>query len=331
VHSPVFQEVKETFVPLLSIKQQMVNRGYQEVVTYSFVDADQQNSLRPDLTALPLANPISADLAVMRTTLLGGLLDTQRRNQSRQLGSLRIFETGLRFLQAGDTVPDTVLDAGFHDDLQIGSSLIQQSMLAGLAVGAREPEGWNTSADEVDFFDVKADLEALIRNAGGSVITFGECDLDTLHPGQRASVLSDGINVGYIGRLNPGLLTAVDVNDAPVVFEVALKALQSAKLPAATEVSKYPHTRRDLALLVDESVSWTSLQACIVKAAPSIVQSVRPFDIYEGDKVVDGKKSVAIGLILQDFSRTLEEQEVESAVAAIMSAVNEQFGAELRG
>jgi len=331
VHSPVFQEVKETFVPLLSIKQQLANRGYQEVVTYSFVDADQQNSLRPDLTALPLANPISSDLAVMRTTLLGGLLDTQRRNQSRQLASLRIFETGLRFLQAGDAVPDTVLDASFHNDLQIGSTLIQQSMLAGLAVGGREPEGWNTTSDEVDFFDVKADVEAMIKNAGGAHITFGECHLDTLHPGQRASVLADGFNVGYIGRLNPGLQVAVDVNEAPVVFEIALKALQSAKLPAASQVSKYPHTRRDLALLVDESINWSALQACIVKAAPPIVHSVLPFDVYAGDKIEKGKKSVAIGLILQDFSRTLEEQEVEAAVSTIMSAVTQQFDAELRG
>lgn len=331
VHSPVFQSVKETFVSPLAIKQQLVNRGYQEVVTYSFVDAEQQDNLRPDLTALPLANPISNDLAVMRTTLVGGLLDTQRRNQSRQLASLRIFETGLRFLQAGDAVPDNVLDASFHDDLQIGSSLIQQSMLAGLAVGAREPEGWNTSTEEVDFFDVKADLEALIRNAGGADITFGECPLDTLHPGQRASVLCDGVNVGYIGRLNPGLQAAVDLNEAPVVFEIALKALQSAKLPAAQGVSKYPHVRRDLALLVDEQVAWSELQECIEKAAPSIVRSVRPFDVYAGDKVEKGKKSVAIGLILQDFSRTLEEQEVEAAVTSIMTAVIQQFGAELRG
>jgi len=115
------------------------------------------------------------------------------------------------------------------------------------------------------------------------------------------------------------------------VFEIALKALQCAKLPAAQLVSKYPHTRRDLALLVDETLSWSELQACIVKASPSIVQSVLPFDVYSGDKVQEGKKSVAIGLILQDFSRTLEEQEVESAVNSIMEAVTKEFGAELRG
>ena len=121
------------------------------------------------------------------------------------------------------------------------------------------------------------------------------------------------------------------VNEAPVVFEIALKALQSAKLPAASQVSKYPHTRRDLALLVDESINWSALQACIVKAAPPIVHSVLPFDVYAGDKIEKGKKSVAIGLILQDFSRTLEEQEVEAAVSTIMSAVTQQFDAELRG
>ena len=330
-YSPVFQDVKETIVPLIAIKQQMVDRGYQEVVTYSFVDADQQNTLRPDLVALPLANPISSDLAVMRTTLLGGLLDTQRRNQSRQIGSLRIFETGLRFLQDSDAVTDSMLDANFHDDVQIGHGLIQQNMLAGLAVGTRQPEGWDNDTGEVDFFDVKADLEALIRRANGSAVTFGECTLDTLHPGQRASVLSDGTQVGYIGRLNPGLLSAVDINDAPVVFEVALKALQTSALPAASPVSKYPHMRRDLALLVDSELAWSTLEACIRKAAPTIVQIVRAFDVYEGDNVDEGKKSVAISLILQDFSRTLEEQEVEAAVESILSAVTGELDAILRG
>ncbi len=330
-HSPVFLDVKETAVPLIAIKQHLVNRGYQEVVTYSFVDAEQQNTLRPDLAALPLANPISTDLAVMRTTLLGGLLDTQRRNQSRQLNEMRIFESGLRFLQASNTVADSMLDANFHDDLQIGHGLIQQTMLAGLAVGSRQPEGWASDANEVDFFDIKADLEALIRSANGSAVTFGECTLDTLHPGQRSCVLSNGVPVGYIGRLNPGLLRELDLNHAPVVFEVALKTLQTALLPAIKPVSKYPNVRRDLALVVNSELPWVTLEACIKQAAPTIVQSVRAFDVYEGDNVDTGKKSVAIGLILQDFSRTLEEQEVEAAVDAIMLAVTTKLGAELRG
>jgi len=135
-------------------------------------------------------------------------------------------------------------------------------MLAGLAVGLREPEAWNSAAGDVDFFDIKADLEALLRNA-------------------------------------------------PVLFEVALKSLQSSKLPEAMAVSKYPHVRRDLAFLVNDNVMWADLDASIRKAAPAIVQSVLPFDVYQGEKVDKGKKSVAIGLILQDFSRTLEEQEVE--------------------
>jgi len=329
-HNPGFRDAPETFVSPLSIKQHLVDRGYQEVVTYSFVDAEQQNTLRPDLAALPLANPISNDLAVMRTTLISGLLDTQRRNQSRQLGSMKIFETGLRFLQAGEGVSDTVLDANFHSDLQIGHGLIQQSMIAGLAVGSREPEGWNSEAGESDFYDVKADLEALLRRASGGNIEFGECTLDTLHPGQRASVLSAGVKVGYIGRLNPGLQKAMDLNDCPVVFEVALKALQSAKIPAVKPVSKYPHVRRDLALLVDEKLNWSDLEACIRAASPPIVQSVLPFDVYIGSKVESGKKSVAIGLILQDVSRTLEEQEVDAAVDKIMTAVTNEFGAVLR-
>lgn len=330
VHRPVFQDVKETYVPPLAIKQQLQHRGYQEVVTYSFVDAEQQNTLRPDLASLPLANPISNDLAVMRTTLLGGLLDTQRRNQSRQVTSLRIFETGLRFLQASDSVTDTVLDADFHDDLQIGHGLIQQSMLAGLAVGQDKPEGWGEQTRDVDFYDVKADLAALLANASGSNISFGASTLDTLHPGQRASVLSNGTPVGYIGRLNPGLLKSVDLNEAPIVFEIALKALQAAALPAASELSKFPQVRRDLALQVDSQLAWADIAACIHEAAGPIVQSVTPFDVYAGEKVATDKKSVAISLILQDFSRTLEDQEVEAEVAKVLSALTSKLGAELR-
>jgi len=329
-HTPVFRAAPETKVSAQSIKQQLVHRGYQEVITYSFVDAEQQHTLRPDLVSLPLANPISSDLAVMRTTLMGGLLDTQRRNQSRQQHSMRIFETGLRFLQVSEQTTDAHLDSEFHNDLQIGHGLIQQTLLAGLVVGARSPESWHGNSDAVDFYDAKADVEALLVQATGHDIKFGQCNLDTLHPGQRVNIEVSGVPVGYLGRINPSLQKALDLNDLPVVFELSLKALQASSVSAAKAVSKYPHVRRDLALLVDASVTWDALAACISGAAPSIVQAIQPFDVYSGEKVEKGQKSLAVSLILQHFSRTLEEQEVEEAVATIMAAVTSKLGAELR-
>lgn len=333
-HRPTFRAVPETRVSPINIKQRLVSRGYQEVVTYSFVEADQQQSLRPDLIALPLANPISSELGVMRTTLVGGLLTTLIKNAARQANSMALFETGLRFLANPEQVPLTELDefiaAGHGGDIQSDQSVHQQNMLAGLVAGRRHPENWNTDADLVDFFSVKADIENLFQQANGAVVTFEPTELELLHPGQRAAIVADGVTVGFIGALNPTLQKSLDLSQMPIVFELTLESLSVAKVPVAAPMSRFPQVRRDLALLVDDSVSYQSIVEVIRAEAPNILRDIKIFDIYQGDKLPEGKKSIALGLILQEFSRTLEDTEVETMVTRIVAALEAAHGAVLR-
>ena len=333
-HRPQFRPVPETRIEVNAIKRQLMHRGYQEVVTYSFVDADMQSALRPDLEALALANPISSELAVMRTTLIGGLLQTLKHNQSRQIPSMQIFETGLRFLPNPQETAlgelDEYIAADWGDDLQIDSTLQQQSMLAGLVYGQQHAENWNSGTAAASFFSLKADVEALIASANGVAVTFVPSDLAMLHPGQRAGIAVNDTVVGYIGALSPSLAGELDLSEMPIVFELALDALQHGRVPSATVLSRFPQARRDIALLVDESVSFGELINTIRETAPSVLQDVRIFDVYLGDKLADGKKSIAMGLILQDFSRTLEDSEVERTLTSIVDALGKQHGAVLR-
>ena len=333
-HQPLMRAVPESSVPTIDIKLQLAHCGFQEVITYSFVDAKRQGLLRPDLAALALTNPISSDMSVMRTTLLGGLLDTMQRNQSRQMLSMKLFETGLRFLPVADAVSLSELDvhiaAEHGKDTQIDKTLQQQNMLAGLVVGHERPENWHTATRDADFFDLKADLEALFRRADGVSMHFGLCELESLHPGQRATVFCDGVGVGVIGRLHPEVQKMLDLSQSPVVFELSLAALANARVPHVNVVSRYPSVRRDIALLVDETVTHDALLECVREHAPEWLQEVTTFDLYRGDKVANGKKSIALGLIMQDFSRTLEEVEVEQAVALIVQSTTTELGAVLR-
>lgn len=333
-NTPRFAPVSEASVPLIDIKQTLVARGYQEVVTYSFVDAQQQSALRADLDALALANPLSSELAVMRTTLVGGLINTLKHNASRQLASMRLFESGLRFLSNPDGLSVNRLDdyivASHGEDLQIDSSVQQQQMLAGLITGRKHSESWNAAADSVDFYSAKADLEALFAKANARPVQFTACDMDMLHPGQRASIEAGGEKVGFLGALSPVLMRALDIDMSVMIFECSLDALMHAQLPRSAELSRFPSVRRDISLLVDKKVSYQALLQTVLSAAPAALVDVRLFDVYEGEKVEKGKKSMAIGLILQDFSRTLEDKDVERAVADIVAAVAAAHEAVLR-
>ncbi len=332
-HHPTFRPVAETAVPVIDIKKMLAHRGYQEVVTYSFVEPNQLQRLRPDLAALALPNPISADLSVMRTTLISGLLDTMRRNQSRQMPSMRLFETGLRFLpgnEQGQKTQDAHIQSDHGDDIQIDDTLQQQNMLAGLMVGKHLPEGWSSDTREADFFDAKADLQALFARANGVSLNFEPTDLAMLHPGQRAAIVCDGVRIGFLGQLNPEVQKTLDLSQTPIVFELSLAALSKARVTAAVRLSRQPSVRRDIALLVDDAVTHQALEACVTKHAPDWLIEITTFDVYQGEKVEKGKKSIALGLILQDFSRTLEESEVEQAVARIVEATTSELGAVLR-
>lgn len=324
---PDFRAAPETHVPELAIKRLLAHRGYQEVITYSFVDGEKQSVLRPDLDALVLPNPISSELGVMRTSLITGLLDTWRSNASRQQDSMRVFETGLRFLPVAS---DEHLSATHGKDIQIDESVRQQSLVAGLIAGRRQAEHWNASDASVDFFDLKADVEALFAQAAGAEVRFATTAHPMLHPGQAASVQVDGVAVGYLGAINPSLVQSLDLPGQAFVFELSQAALQVARVPQGAALSRFPHVRRDLALLVDDALAHDDILTSVRSAAPATLRDARVFDIYRGEGLPDGKKSVALSLILQDNSRTLVDADVDKAVSGIVEGLARDHDARIR-
>lgn len=290
----------------------LVGRGFQEVITYSFVSPELQARLEPDREALRLANPISADLSVMRLSLWPGLIQTARYNQARQQERVRIFETGLRF------VPDP-------------QGLTQEPGVGALVIGPIEPEQWGKSSPAADFFDLKADLEAVL-GLGPTLerFRFVPDGHPALHPGQAARIELDGRPLGRIGMLHPGLAMELDLVGDAFLFELDLAALGGAPLPRFTPVSRYPTIRRDLALVVRETVSFAALESCVRSVLPDLLRELRLFDVYTGKGVDSGSKSLALGLILQASSQTLTDDEVDMAVKQALDRLQSELGARLR-
>lgn len=333
-NTPVFKPVSEAHVSPVDIKKRLATQGFQEVVTYSFVEANQQSTIRPDLSALPLANPISSELGVMRTTLIGGLINTLRKNLNRQIATMRIFETGLRFLPNNDKLRLDELDdyilASHGNVEQIDSSIHQQDMIAGLISGRESMENWNSGDQPVSFFSIKSVLENLFAQANGQQVRFGATDLELLHPGQRASIVVGNQKIGYVGALSPLVTDKLDMDVPIMVFECSLAGLSAARVPKASALSRFPQVRRDIALLVDESVAYQDLLDVVHKSASDALIDVKVFDVYQGKTLEEGKKSIALGLILQEFSRTLEDTEVEQMINRIVTALKAAHGAVLR-
>lgn len=308
----VFQPVPEARVPDARLRDALVQRGYQEAITYSFVDAALQGTLQLDGGALDLVNPISEELGQMRTSLWPGLLGCLGYNLKRQQSRVRIFEHGLTFIAQGDEIK-------------------QDKYIAALAYGDRSPEQWGLAQARVDFYDLKGDLEALCA-AGGDA---GAYHLEAaahpcLHPGQSARILHDDTAVGWIGVLHPGIARRLDLPHPLVLFEVAMAALTAGRVPRASGVSRFPALRRDLALVVPEAVTVGELLAQVRDGAPEWLDSAHVFDIYRGQGIEEGLKSIALGLILQDSSRTLTDEEVDAYVQRLVGALGQTLRATLR-
>ncbi|AUN94604.1 phenylalanine--tRNA ligase subunit beta [Pseudazoarcus pumilus] len=297
-----------------SLRRQLAARDFQEVINYAFVDVAWERDFCGVVAPVKLANPIASQMGVMRTSLIGGLVDNLIANRNRQLVRVRVFETGRCFVPVADGGPV----AGFEQPLRI----------AALAAGPALPEQWGTATRRVDFFDLKADLEALIAPR---VAEFRPLEHPALHPGRAAEVSVDGVLIGVIGELHPKWVEAYDLGAAPVMFELDLPAALASGVPAYRELSRFPAVSRDIALIVDSAVAAAELMAALRRAAPPIVQAVELFDVYQGKGVADGKKSLAFRVLMQDTQRTLEDSEVESAISAIVREADASFGATLRG
>lgn len=302
----------ETQVSESRLRTAMVDREYQEIVTYSFVDPQLQSVLDPQTTPLALMNPISTDMGVMRTTLWPGLLQTTLRNQNRQQTRMRFFEIGRRF------VPN-------------GANLSQERYLAGAIAGSAYAEQWGAPKRDVDFHDVRADIEALFTlNGRRGELCFVPTQHPALHPGQSADIMVADKRAGVLGTLHPEIQAKLGLDRKVLLFEIALEAVCKAKIPVFREVSRFPGTRRDISLDVSDDISADRVLKRTQEVAGNLLVNLELFDEYRGKGIDSGRKSLSLGLTLQDSSRTLKETEVDAVISEVVTALQAELGVRLR-
>ncbi len=311
----VMKPKPEGITALHRIKNLLVDRGYQEAVTYSFVDPKIQQILHPELSAISLPNPISSEMSAMRLSLWTGLLDAVLYNQNRQQSRMRLFETGLRF------VPDEKSEFGIRQEL----------MLSGVMTGSLYEEHWKLPKQHVDFYDLKGDLESIFSLLGyADVIQFKKSEISTLHPGQNAALYIGNELIGYMGVLHPEIEKKLGLNSKTLVFEINLAKINHKKIPVAQELSKYPSNKRDIAVVVDNSVPAADIIAACKSACGEQLVKINLFDVYQGENIKQNQKSLAISLILQDKSRTLEDEDITTIVNKCITVLQNRFKALLR-
>ena len=283
--------------PLQQLRKSLADSGFQEVINFAFVEEAWESDFCANAAPIRLANPIASQMSVMRSSLIGGLIANVITNLKRKQNRVRVFETGRCFFReaAGGPV------AGFH----------QPWKLAGLAFGSALPEQWGSSSRNVDFFDIKGEVERLLAPA---VARFEKATHPAFHPGRCARVLLDSQPIGFIGELHPQWLQKYDLPLAPVVFELDLAPLTLARLPKYAEVSRQPSATRDLAIVVDQNLELQELLDGMMANRPAIIQDIRLFDVYTGKGITPGEKSLAFRIVMQDTQRTLLDAEVDSAM-----------------
>ncbi len=299
--------------PAYRVRQMLADRGYQEVVNFAFVEEGWEADFAGNDDLIRLANPIASQMAVMRSTLFGGLIANLVTNLKRKQSRVRLFETGRIFRRDESGGPVK----GF----------VQPWKLAALAYGGALPEGWGSAAREVDFYDIKGDLEALLAPAR---LRFEKLRHPALHPGRSARVLLDGVDIGCLGELHPEWVQKYDLPQAPVLFEVDFEAVKAALVPAYAEVSRFPAVIRDLAVVVDQDMALQTLLDGLKTQISGLVQDIQLFDVYVGKGVPENKKSLAFRIVMQDTQRTLQDSEVDAAMQQLVSCFEQTFGAQLR-
>ena len=301
----------ETLLDIDRVKDLLVDRGYQEAITYSFVDEDIQKTVTPNDELIRLKNPISSEMAVMRTTLWCGLLKAALYNTNRQQTRVRLFESGLRFVkQNGET----------H----------QQKMLAGLVLGTAYSAQWTEKSRKVDFYDAKADIQAMFALAGCEV-NFHSATHVSLHPGQTAQIVTpDGQTIGWLGMLHPNLEKKLGFDTQVFLFELDQNLMLNKRISVFKSLSKYPSVRRDLALIVDEAITASEIINCVKKSTGTVLQDVIIFDVYRGKGIEEGKKSMALSLVIQDDTQTLTDSEIDAIVSRLLLLLANEKNAKLR-
>ncbi|WP_105189517.1 phenylalanine--tRNA ligase subunit beta [Pseudoalteromonas sp. T1lg48] len=305
----------EADVAIKRMRDTLVTRGYQEAITYSFVDPKVQNAIHGEDNSLVLPHPISIEMSVMRKSLMPGLLNTLVYNQNRQQPRIRFFEQGLKFIA----------------DEQAENGVLQQAVIGGVVAGSCYGEHWHLDSRAADFYDVKGDVEALLALCNDSArFSFKAQVCDGLHPGQSAAIYADGVQVGFIGALHPQLHKQLGINGTAFVFEIEIAALNNRVLPQAKAISKFPSNRRDIAILVKDEVKAGDVLAAIEKVGGNQLVDLNLFDVYKGKGIEPDYKSLAIALTLQAVDRTLEEKDINLVVDNVVATLAKEFNASLR-
>lgn len=309
------REQKEAVLPVSKLRNVLVNRGYQEAITYSFVDPKVQAQLHPGQATMTLPHPISSEMSEMRVSLWTGLLQSVIYNQNRQQGRVRLFETGLRF------IPDESVENGVRQD----------NMIAGILSGQRSEEHWDIEKAATDFYDIKADVEAILGlTSNESAFVFSKAEVDALHPGQTAAIHNNGVLVGHVGALHPELERKLGLNGRTLVFELLLTEICTQNIPQARDISRFPANRRDIAVVVEDQVSANNVLQLIEKVGGNYLVDLNLFDVYRGNGIESGFKSLAIAMTLQDNNKTLEEKDITDVVDRVVDTLKTELNASLR-
>lgn len=310
-----FVKREEAITPLAKIKQHLIAKDYQEAICYSFIESKAQ-AVFSDIKPVDVANPISIDMEVMRTSLIPGLLSALQHNINRQISRVRLFESGQTFIPSGEKI-------------------IQKEYLAGVIYGQRNVESWSNTADVVDFYDLKGDIEGLLEDCGHDLqeVDFIASSHKGLHPGQCADVMINGVKAGVIGALHPETAKSLTITGSVFVFELSLCSITVGKVPNFKALSKFPQVRRDIALLVGKDITAAAITDVIsisVTKAEKILQHCSIFDVYQGDSIESGKKSIAVALQFQHDERSLNDEDVQQQIDLIVAALEKELGAQLR-
>ncbi|KTC85136.1 phenylalanine--tRNA ligase subunit beta [Legionella brunensis] len=294
------------------VSQLFISRGYHETISYSFVDPELQETLYPGVPTMQLLNPISSELSQMRAGMWPGLLASMIYNIHRQQTAIKFFETGVVF------------------DLTDGS-LKEHPCIAGLLTGEHGTLNWSEKSGKFDFFDLKGDLQALFASLQLSEVSFLAESHPALHPGKSARISIHGQDAGWCGVLHPRIADALDIHDEVILFELHLNSLTNQMTPRYQQISKFPQIRRDLSFLVDNEVSAAEIENAVREVVErECLKSFDVFDVYTGESIPEGKKSLAIALTLQDDKRTMVDTEINAIISAIIKGLNEKFAIILR-
>lgn len=300
-----------TVLPLDRTRHLLVDRGFHEVITYSFVDPSYEMAFTPNYEPFKLLNPISSEMAVMRTTLWPGLLQAYQHNAVRQQSRIRLFEVGMCFYDV--------------------DNLVQEDWLGGLVAGDALPEQWGTKSRSLDFYDAKADIEALLAlTLQSDRYQFVAAEHPALHPGQTAKILFDHHTIGWVGLLHPSLSAKFDIKQNIYLFTLKLSSIINQLLPQFKRVSKYPSVRRDIAVVVDQLIPSQAILNLVSEKTGELLENVQLFDVYSGDGIEAGRKSLAMGITMQHPERTLQDLEVNEVIERVVKALQHNFNATLR-